>query len=90
MGVKTLKGRAKIERDADSIWNACAVSVMQPNHAAIGIAMRNERKRVSVSLRGLAKRMDISAPYLGDLELGRRSWTQERLVQYLTELERKS
>ena len=34
--------------------------------------MREERERVGVSLREVARRMGISAPYLSDLERGRR------------------
>lgn len=37
-----------------------------------GSALRARRERSGVSLRALARAMGISAPYLVDLELGRR------------------
>jgi transcriptional regulator with XRE-family HTH domain len=44
------------------------------NHRAAGKIVRDARKRAGVSLRELARRMDISAPYLSDMELGKRNW----------------
>lgn len=38
----------------------------------IGNALRENRKRKRISLREMAKRLGISAPYLSDIELGRR------------------
>lgn len=48
------------------------------DHAATGMQMRAARERAGVSLCDAAKWLDISAPYLSDLELGRRHcWTQD-------------
>jgi transcriptional regulator with XRE-family HTH domain len=42
---------------------------------ATGANVRKARRKVNMSLRELARRMDYSAPYVSDLELGRRNWT---------------
>jgi predicted transcriptional regulator len=43
--------------------------------ASIGQRLRNRRVARKVSLRQLAYQMQISPPYLSDLELGRRGWS---------------
>lgn len=44
---------------------------------ATGRMMRVNREKLKLSLRTVARRMNISAPYLSDLELGRRRWSEE-------------
>lgn len=44
--------------------------------------MRRLRQNKGISLRDMAKRMAISAPYLSDLELGRRDWTEEKIAAF--------
>lgn len=44
-------------------------------HGETGTNARTERTIRGVSLRGLARKMKISAPYLSDLERGKRNWT---------------
>ena len=39
----------------------------------LGKAFRIERKWAGYSLRAMAKKLEISAPYLSDIELGRRN-----------------
>jgi transcriptional regulator with XRE-family HTH domain len=46
---------------------------MPPVSAPAGDILRSQRLRRGVSLRALARAMEISAPYLVDLELGRRA-----------------
>lgn len=41
----------------------------------IGQAMRDARKRQEFTLRGLAQRMGISAPFLSDMERGNRDYS---------------
>lgn len=53
-----------------------------PNQVSVGSAMRAERKIANVSLRRMAKLIGISAPYLSDLELGRRVWSENRINEY--------
>jgi transcriptional regulator with XRE-family HTH domain len=48
----------------------------------VGHEMRRLRKKKGIGLRDMAKRMDISAPYLSDLELGRRDWTEEKIAAF--------
>ena len=47
--------------------------------AETGREARLQREKRGVSLRGLAKKMGISASYLSDLELGRRHWNMDRI-----------
>jgi transcriptional regulator with XRE-family HTH domain len=39
----------------------------------ISTKLREERQRKRISLRDMAKKLGISAPYLSDVELGRRN-----------------
>lgn len=48
----------------------------------IGRCMRWERESRKVSLRALAKEMKLSAPYVADLELGHRNWSQIKMANY--------
>lgn len=48
----------------------------------IGQCLRMEREGRKVSLRALAKQMKLSAPYVSDLELGRRNWSQVTMANY--------
>ena len=41
---------------------------------ATGANVRTARRKVNMSLRELSRRMGCSAPYVSDLELGRRNW----------------
>lgn len=54
----------------------------------LGQLLRQERVQARVSLRALARAMDISAPYLADLENGRRVWSIALADSYLTWLKR--
>lgn len=49
---------------------------------SVGQTLRAERKRARFGLREVAREMAISAPYLHDLEHGRRAWTQELIDRY--------
>lgn len=44
-----------------------------------GRVLRNLRKSKAMSLRYAAKKLGVSAPYLSDVELGRRRMTDERV-----------
>lgn len=50
---------------------------------ALGQWCRDWRKSTGLSLREAARRAKWSAPYVGDLELGRRKWTLKTLTRYL-------
>ena len=51
----------------------------------IGQAMRDARKRQKFTLRELAQRMGVSAPFLSDMERGNRDyslkWQQKAIVE---------
>jgi transcriptional regulator with XRE-family HTH domain len=55
-------------------------TIQEINHVATGAQFRRERIRLGISLRSLARAAGQTAPYLSDLELGRRNWTQEKLA----------
>ena len=44
------------------------------SQAFVGASFRKLREGREISLRTMAQRLDISASYLSDLELGRRQW----------------
>lgn len=48
----------------------------------IGAVMRDWRKKAKKTLREVAKAMGYSPPYISDLELGRRAWTDELVGKY--------
>ena len=49
---------------------------------SVGAAMRFWRDQNGVSLREIARRMEYSAPYISDLELGRRIWSVKLMESY--------
>jgi DNA-binding XRE family transcriptional regulator len=51
--------------------------VREVDNEATGAEWRMLREQAGVSLRNLAQTMGVSAPYLSDLERGRRNWTEE-------------
>jgi len=53
---------------------------MQP---AIGSAAMSHRKQANLSLREVARRMEISAGYLSDLELGKRAWGKKVAANWM-------
>lgn len=75
-----------IEQASEAIFRAGRTVVYVPDNKAIGETMRETRKRRGTSLRNLALRMKLSAPYVSDLELGRRGWTQQRVLDYMKAL----
>jgi predicted transcriptional regulator len=53
------------------------------DHIATGMSAREHRLRAKKSLREVADAMEISPPYLSDLELGRRNWSETLAAQFL-------
>lgn len=45
------------------------------DHAATGATARKERVGAGISLRNMADAIGLSAPYLSDLERGKRNWS---------------
>lgn len=60
--------------------------VTQVDHEGTGAEWRLHREVAGVSLRELARTMGVSAPYLSDLERGRRNWTEELEDRYVKAL----
>jgi len=56
--------------------------VRVPDNAATGQLMREARKQAGLSVREMARRLGQSAPFVSDLELGRRGWDEERIEQW--------
>lgn len=52
-------------------------------HYETGNRHRRHREAACVSLRALAGEMGLSAPYLSDLERGRRAWNEKLSVKYV-------
>ena len=50
---------------------------------AVGTEMRRRRLLTGLSLRTVAKRLKFSAPYISDLEKGRRNWSHYKVGDYL-------
>ena len=54
-----------------------------PDHRSLGAALRRMREAAGFSLSEVARKMQISVPYLSDLELGKRNWTEEKRDAFL-------
>lgn len=52
------------------------------DHAGTGSSARGARIKSGNSLRSVARKMGYTAPYVSDLERGRRNWTEEKLREY--------
>lgn len=52
----------------------------------IGAMMRQKRLQKEITLREMARRLNCSAPYLVDLELGRRNWSLAWITTYNAEI----
>ena len=53
----------------------------------VGQQMRSRREQAGISLRELARRVEWSAAYVSDLELGRKVWTDRKLKRYVKGLQ---
>lgn len=69
-----------------SAWTGPLVykQVEQIDHKATGNAMRQLRKSHSISLREIARRMKLSAPFISDLERGNRNWDASRSLAFMS------
>lgn len=56
--------------------------VLKIDHVANGALMRQFRLDAKITLRKMAKLLKCSAPFVSDLELGRRNWTEELKEKY--------
>lgn len=60
----------------------CDGSGRETDPVALGAHMRKQRLALRLSLREVASRMDFSAPFISDLEHGRRNWTASTTKLY--------
>jgi DNA-binding transcriptional regulator YiaG len=58
----------------------------QETQRQLGAELRRLRKKRGLSLRAVAAKLKVSAPFLSDCELGRRYWSSERAEAYLRAL----
>ena len=56
--------------------------VVSIDHAATGTAFRAKRMASNLTLRALAREMDVSASYVSDLERGKRPWSDKLVFRY--------
>lgn len=61
-------------------------TITVPDHEKTGAMMRARRAKAKLSLRAIAARMGYSAPYICDLERGKRAWTDDKIERYLVAL----
>lgn len=59
--------------------------VREIDHETTGQLFRQARQKAKLSLREMARRLKLSAPFVSDLELGRRNWT-EALAERFTDI----
>jgi len=55
---------------------------------ALGADRRRYREKFGIDLRTFAKAIGFSAPYVSDLELGRRRWSEQLIYRFEAALEK--
>jgi transcriptional regulator with XRE-family HTH domain len=65
----------------------CNGSGQEIDSRRLGQDLRNKRISRKISLRDLSERMGICAPYLCELELGRRRWSNGLIERFEKALE---
>lgn len=68
--------------------HCCGGTGKEIDQTAIAAELREKREKSGLSLREVARRMGFTAPYLSDLELGRRNWSEEKVAEYLEALKK--
>lgn len=58
------------------------ITVFARDDRATGAMARKERLAKGISLRQVAKHMKKSAPYISDLERGRRAWNEMLVLKF--------
>jgi transcriptional regulator with XRE-family HTH domain len=59
------------------------IFVLQPDNKATGIKAETLREKAGLSLRAIARKTGMSAPYIWDLENGLRGWGGKKAKKYL-------
>ena len=60
----------------------CYGSGLEPDHVTIGLNMRRRRLDASMTLKDLAEKLDVTKAHCSDLELGKRTWTPDKLAAW--------
>lgn len=81
----------KIPDEVQTLWRAETIlnnarHNLAMTHQVIGSNLRFKRESGKLSLRSMAKLLNISAVYLSDLETGNRQWTDTRINQFIKHL----
>lgn len=76
--MSTLRSRV----ESNEWWLAHYQKLFLEDNRRNGQYAREQRESVGISLRGLAKRMEISAMMLSDLERGNRTWNASMLTKW--------
>ena len=71
--VKSVLQQALINRNHAKLALEKAQNAWRDANKEVGKAFREERIAAGIGLREMAKKLEISAAYLSDIELGRRS-----------------
>jgi Predicted transcriptional regulator len=61
----------------------CDGTGKQIDQRALGKELRSRRERANKTLRETAVAMGVSAPYVSDLELGRRHWNSRLIREFV-------
>lgn len=64
------------------VCSRCSGTGIELDPRAVGADMRALRERAGKTLRAVADAMNLSAPYISDLERGNRSFTEEMIGRY--------
>jgi len=67
---------------ANDEWLRKSENLHRDEKKRIGAYARYLRECLGLSLREVARRMDVSAPHLSDLEKGNRNWTADMLTAW--------
>lgn len=85
-----LGGRTpEVIRQVNEFREAHTHLVREVDPVSIGKAFRQLRKDRGISLRGMAKAIGVSAPFLSDVELGQRNLSLYHTVLFLETIKRK-
>jgi predicted transcriptional regulator len=73
---------------AEAIMGHCTHSQVTwaVNDDEVGFILRKWRYSQGVTLRRLARKLKMSAPYLSDLEIGNRKWSLKKVEAYIAAL----
>ena len=81
--IQAIKGQPCSDEEYILNFFSKTLEVRVVDGVKLGRWLRDWREECGLSLREAGRRMKWSAPYVGDLELGRRKWTLKTLTRYI-------